>query len=129
MGVRLVDLAKNQLGLAAADAVVVGPLIVAELHHVPVGPLAAGPAAAGPALVREVLAVADAVALAVEHSTRRGARSECHVPSPPPTRRDLRVSLALLGRTWVKKNQEPPSPFLAGGTGRWAAVSAAGSVA
>ena len=62
-------------------------------------------------------------------STRRGARSECHVPSPPPTRRDLRVSLALLGRTWVKKNQEPPSPFLAGGTGRWAAVSAAGSVA
>jgi hypothetical protein len=45
------------------------------------------------------------------------------VPAPPPTRRDLRLSLALLGRTWVKKNQEPPSPFLAGGAGRWAAVS------
>jgi hypothetical protein len=36
------------------------------------------------------------------------------VPAPPPTTRFLRLSLLLLGLTWAKKNQDPPSPFLAG---------------
>jgi len=86
MGMRLVDVAKNQLGLAAVDALVIGFLAIAELQHVPLGPLAA--VLPDLELVGEILAVSGAIALVVEHA----AGGALGVPRAHPTGNQSRLA-------------------------------------